>query len=130
MWRELLAFLASLAAEPAVIDSEPPRAAASVHVARSSMEKDSPTPQPDPDEGECCKDCKGTGKIVHADGHQTDCPCPKDCECKAGKDAVLDPPLVPVDPKTLTRRSGRIVCQGGTCYWVDEVTGQQYRIVK
>ena len=66
MWRELLAFLASLAAEPAVIDSEPPRAAASVHVARSSMEKESPSPQPSPDDGDCCKDCKGTGKIVHA----------------------------------------------------------------
>lgn len=39
MWRSFLAFLASLAAEPAVIDSEPPKAAAAVAVARSSMQK-------------------------------------------------------------------------------------------
>lgn len=39
MWRSFLAFLASLAAEPAVVDSEPPKAAAAVAVARSSMQK-------------------------------------------------------------------------------------------
>ncbi len=38
---------------------------------------------------ECCGACKG-GKIVHGDGHVTDCPCPPDCRCKA----VTHPPSV------------------------------------
>jgi hypothetical protein len=29
----------------------------------------------------CCGACKG-GKIVHGDGHVTDCPCPADCQCR------------------------------------------------
>jgi hypothetical protein len=29
----------------------------------------------------CCGLCKG-GKIVHGDGHVTDCPCPPGCKCK------------------------------------------------
>ena len=97
MWRELLALLASLAASPEVLDSEPPRAAAAVSVARASMAGDSTPPAPQP---------------------------------TAGEQPVISPPLVPVKPQTSTRRSGRIVCQGGTCYWVDEVTGTRYRIVK
>lgn len=61
IWRELLAFLASLAAEPAVLDAEPPKAAAAVYVARSSMQKppvqDPPLvpvePKKDPGRFEC-----------------------------------------------------------------------------
>lgn len=40
MWRELIAFLTALAADPAVINAEHPRACAAISVARSSMEKD------------------------------------------------------------------------------------------
>lgn len=29
----------------------------------------------------CCGLCKN-GKIVHGDGHVTDCACPPDCKCK------------------------------------------------
>lgn len=29
----------------------------------------------------CCESCRG-GKIIHGDGHVTDCPCPPDCKCK------------------------------------------------
>lgn len=38
MWRNILAWLASLAADPAEINSEPPKAAAAVAVARASMQ--------------------------------------------------------------------------------------------
>lgn len=31
---------------------------------------------------QCCGRCKN-GKIVHGDGHVTDCPCPPGCKCKA-----------------------------------------------
>ena len=30
----------------------------------------------------CCGLCKN-GKIVHGDGHVTDCACPPGCKCKA-----------------------------------------------
>jgi hypothetical protein len=38
---------------------------------------------------ECCGQCRN-GKVVHGDGHVTDCPCPPDCKCKA----VTHPPTV------------------------------------
>ena len=46
-WRTLLAFLASLTADPAEIDREPPRAAAAVAAAYASFATEtSPTPPP------------------------------------------------------------------------------------
>lgn len=36
------------------------------------------TPVPE----KCCGLCKN-GKIVHGDGHVTDCACPPGCKCKA-----------------------------------------------
>ena len=90
LWRWFVAFLVWLSADPAEIDLEHPRAAAAVHAARASMAHDAgpappaPTPTP-PKPGECCGDCKGTGWIVHGDGHRTACPCPPSCKCKGGK---------------------------------------------
>lgn len=100
MWRELLAFLASLAADPAVIDAECPKACACVAVARASMEKEKApepevTPEPEP-------------------------------EATPEPPKVDEPPLVPVKP----RATGRIECRNGTCYWVEEGTGRRYRIAK
>lgn len=46
MWRELLAMLAALAAEPAVMETECAKAAACVSVARASMEVEAPKPEP------------------------------------------------------------------------------------
>lgn len=43
----------------------------------------------------CCSGkpkCVG-GKIIHGDGHVTDCPCPDTCKCKLHK-ALLHPPTV------------------------------------
>ena len=43
----------------------------------------------------CCggkPQCVG-GKIIHGDGHVTDCPCPDTCDCKKYK-AILHPPTV------------------------------------
>ena len=37
----------------------------------------------------CCGACKN-GKIIHGDGHVTDCPCPPDCLCRTK--SVLIPP--------------------------------------
>lgn len=59
---------------------------------------------------ECCGECEG-GKIVHGDGHVTDCPCPPNCECKT---AVVHPPVVISPPKgeksVLTK-----ACPDGKC---------------
>lgn len=47
------------------------------------------------DSSACCSGkpkCVG-GKIIHGDGHVTDCPCPDTCECKKYK-ALLHPPTV------------------------------------
>ncbi len=48
------------------------------HIAESEVFKDDVIPvapedlKPDPDADKCA--CKGTGKIVHGDGHSTPCP--------------------------------------------------------
>lgn len=83
LWQAWLAFLASLAAEPGAVDQEHPRAAAAVAVAYASMAMDDAPPAPAPKPGECCGDCKGSGVIIHGDGHRTPCPCPATCKCKA-----------------------------------------------
>lgn len=46
-----------------------------------------------PDGSECCGECEG-GKIIHGDGHITDCPCPSDCECKTRGAAVVQPSVL------------------------------------
>ena len=53
---------------------------ASVQLAAASLAADKPTPDPDPDpvivphpDKEKCP-CKGTGVIIHGDGHKTECP--------------------------------------------------------
>jgi hypothetical protein len=94
-----------------------------------------PTPTPDtPAEGcvEGCR-CNGTGREKTGDGlSEVDCRCAADCECK---------PKATSTPKCgVTRRSrlcrfrktstGRIECRNGTCYWVDDATGQRYRVVR
>lgn len=45
-----------------------------------------------PEETKCCGLCKD-GRIVHGDGHSTECPCPPDCKCKT-RGAVIHPPSV------------------------------------
>jgi hypothetical protein len=49
------------------------------------------TRQPEKPTGEKCCNCVG-GKMLHGDGHVTDCPCPDTCECKRMK-ALLHPPV-------------------------------------
>jgi hypothetical protein len=92
-----------------------------------------PTPTPDtPAEGcvEGCR-CNGTGREKTGDGlSEVDCRCAADCECKPKATSPKmrsDPPLKAVPQKTST---GRIECRNGTCYWVDDATGQRYRVVR
>lgn len=92
LWQWLLGLLVWLSAHPHAIDSESPRAAGSVAVAYAQFAQDlapQPGPAPKPD---CCEDCKGTGVIVHGDGHRTPCPCPASCSCKT---SAASPASVP-----------------------------------
>lgn len=78
MWKAILAWLASLAADPVALEYETPRAAAAVAVAYSQFANEAPTPKPPkppaPAPDKKCQSCGGRGYIVHADGHRTDCP--------------------------------------------------------
>jgi hypothetical protein len=77
MWQWLLSVLASLAADPAQIDLEAPRASAAVSAAYSTAAQErapEPTPEPPKPKPSVCVDCGGKGYIVHGDGHRTACP--------------------------------------------------------
>jgi hypothetical protein len=83
LYRSLLAWLASLSADPAEIDREPPRAAAAVAAAYATFAPETtPTPPPAPAACGCGGKCangqyKPDGKIVMA--------CEKDCACACRK---------------------------------------------
>ena len=79
IYRTFLAFLASLSADPAEIDREPPRAAAAVAAAYATFAPETaPTPPPAPAACGCGGKCangqyRPDGKIVMS--------CEKDCPC-------------------------------------------------
>lgn len=68
LWRSLLAWLASLSADPAEIDREHPRAAAAVAVASATFAPDAPAP-PAPPAPKACP-CGGRCKagVYRPDG--------------------------------------------------------------
>ena len=82
-WRSLLAFLASLSADPAEIDREAPRAAAAVAAAYATFAPDvAPTPPPAPAACGCGGKCangqyRPDGKIVMK--------CEPNCACSCRK---------------------------------------------
>jgi hypothetical protein len=83
LYRSILAFLASLSADPAEIDREPPRAAAAVAAAYASLAPDAaPTPPPAP--GKCACGGKCQGGIYRPDG-RIEMRCEKDCPCGCKK---------------------------------------------
>ena len=79
LYRSLLAFLASLSADPHEIDREPPRAAAAVAAAYASLAPEvAPTPPPAP--GKCACAGKCAAGVYKPDGRiemrcELDCPC-------------------------------------------------------
>ena len=86
LYRSLLAFLASLSADPAEIDREPPRAAAAVAAAYATFAPEvAPTPPPAPAACGCGGKCangqyRPDGRIVMA--------CEKDCPCGCRKSSA------------------------------------------
>ena len=96
MWQYILSVLAALAADPAQIDREAPRASAAVSAAYATTAPErapEPTPEPPKPKPAVCKDCGGRGYIVHGDGHRTTCPA---CGGKApGASLTPDLPAKP-----------------------------------
>jgi hypothetical protein len=88
LYRSILAFLASLSADPAEIDREPPRAAAAVAAAYASLAPDAaPTPPPAPAPGKCACGGKCSGGIYRPDG-RIEMRCEKDCPCGCRKSSA------------------------------------------
>jgi hypothetical protein len=80
MWKSLMGWLAWLAADPAAVTLEEPRAAASVAYAYAAMATDDSAPEP---KSECA--CGGTcvaGRYKPDGRIEADCPCPASCDCK------------------------------------------------
>ena len=83
LYRSLLAFLASLSADPAEIDREPPRAAAAVAAAYATFAPETaPAPPPAPAKCGCGGKCangqyRPDGKIIMQ--------CEKNCPCGCRK---------------------------------------------
>jgi hypothetical protein len=86
LYRSILAFLASLSADPAEIDREPPRAAAAVAAAYASLAPDAaPTPPPAPAACACGGKCQGG--IYRPDG-RIEMKCERDCPCGCRKSSA------------------------------------------
>jgi hypothetical protein len=83
LYRSILAFLASLSADPAEIDREPPRAAAAVAAAYASLATETaPTPPPAPAKCACAGKCQGG--IYKPDG-RIETKCEANCLCGCRK---------------------------------------------
>ncbi len=85
LYRSILAFLASLSADPHEIDREPPRAAAAVAAAYASLAPEvAPTPPPAPAKCACAGKCQGG--IYKPDG-RIEMRCESTCPCGCRKSA-------------------------------------------
>lgn len=87
IWRSLLAWLASLSADPAEIDREAPRAAAAVAAAYATFAPGGPPPAPPgppAPPAKCACGGKCQGGIYRPDG-RIEMRCEKDCACGCRK---------------------------------------------
>jgi hypothetical protein len=86
LYRSLLAFLASLSADPQEIDREPPRAAAAVAAAYASLAPETaPTPPPAPSACACGGKC--VNGVYKPDG-RIEMRCENDCPCGCRKSSA------------------------------------------
>lgn len=129
----LLLFSGCQTADPRLSDITTAEIAAELACRFSTIAAFDAPPSPDAPREGCAEGCgcNGTGREKTGDGLDTvPCRCPDDCDCKKN---AAEPPLVPV-PEAATRRvkesDGRIECRNGTCYWIDNATGQRYRVIK
>ena len=83
IYRSILALLASLSADPAEIDREPPRAAASVAAAYATFAPET-TPEPPPAPAACGCGGKCVNGVYRPDG-RIEMKCEKNCACGCRK---------------------------------------------
>jgi hypothetical protein len=84
IWRSLLSLLASLSADPAAIDAEPPRAAAAVAAAYATFAPEAAPAPPAPTACPCGGKCQNG--IYRPDG-RIEMRCEKECSCGCRKSA-------------------------------------------
>lgn len=82
LYRSLLAWLASLSADPAEIDREAPRAAAAVAAAYATFAPDAPAPPPAPAACGCGGKC--VNGVYKPDG-RIEMKCEANCACGCRK---------------------------------------------
>jgi hypothetical protein len=86
LYRSIIAFLASLSADPAEIDREPPRAAAAVAAAYASLAPEvAPTPPPAPSACACGGKC--VNGVYKPDG-RIEMKCEANCPCGCRKSSA------------------------------------------
>jgi hypothetical protein len=86
LYRSIIAFLASLSADPAEIDREPPRAAAAVAAAYASLAPEvAPTPPPAPAACACGGKC--VNGVYKPDG-RIEMKCEANCPCGCRKSSA------------------------------------------
>jgi predicted Zn-ribbon and HTH transcriptional regulator len=85
MWHWILYWLASLSADPQLLEQERARTAGAVNVAYASLAEEAPAPPREPAKPAApaaCPDCNGKGYTMRSDGSRWACKCK---ECKSGK---------------------------------------------
>ena len=78
MWHWILYWLASLSADPQLLEQERARTAGAVNVAYASLAEEAPAPPREPAKPAApavCPDCNGKGYSVRPDGSRWACPC-------------------------------------------------------
>ena len=85
MWHWILYWLASLSADPQLLEQERARTAGAVNVAYASLAEEVPAPPSEPEKPAApavCPDCNGKGYSVRPDGSRWACKCKA---CPSGK---------------------------------------------
>ena len=85
MWHWILYSLASLSADPQLLEQERARTAGAVNVAYASLAEEAPAPPSEPEKPAApavCPDCNGKGYSVRPDGSRWACNCKA---CPSGK---------------------------------------------
>lgn len=85
LWRSLVLWFGSLAADPVVVAEEDQRCRAAVAAAYASMARDAEPPAPSPPAPPAAKcRCNGTKVIKHDGTIPQPCPCGDNCKCQKG----------------------------------------------
>lgn len=105
LWRWLLSVLASLSADPAEIDREPPRAAAAVAAAYATLAPGEPTPAPPAPPAACACGGKCQGGTYRPDGRIV-MQCEVSCPCGCRKAGAKQCPTCPGSTASPARPAG------------------------